>query len=87
MTIGVIEEGRLCQDCALVVANGEDSCEEGCKHGTGLPMGTVVEGGDDYDSEFYVPFRPCPGCGTTLAGTWLGYVILGEPDNERSHHA
>lgn len=75
----IIEEGRLCVDCAMILANGEDSCEEACTHGTELAPGACLTFDPDNESEFYVPWRPCPGCGTTLAGTWFGYAVLGEP--------
>jgi hypothetical protein len=70
MSLQAIDLGRICQDCALIVANGEDGCIGPCDHGLNLPASTALGGFDD-ESEFYVPFRPCPGCGTTLAGTWF----------------
>jgi hypothetical protein len=70
MTLEAIDLGRICQDCAQIVANGEDSCEGPCEHGLGLPAMTALGLTEDNESEFYAPFRPCPGCGTTLAGTW-----------------
>jgi hypothetical protein len=75
MPVIVIEEGRCCLDCALVVANGEDSCDPAeCPHGD-IPQGII---GDMRDSEEHKPFRPCPGCGSTLAGQWPEYSVLGE---------
>jgi hypothetical protein len=72
MTLQAVDLGRICQDCALIVANGEDSCEDPCEHGKGLSVHTVLAGDtEDNESEFYKPFRPCPGCGTTLAGSWF----------------
>jgi hypothetical protein len=76
-TVETFDLGRICQDCAFVTANGEDSCEDPCEHGKGLSVHTVLSGDtEDNSSEFYVPFRPCPGCGTTLAGTWFEAVEL-----------
>jgi hypothetical protein len=67
-----VDIGRICVDCAAIVANGEDSCEGPCEHGKGLAVGTVLTGDtEDNESEFYVPWKPCPGCGTTLAGSWF----------------
>jgi len=75
MPMKVIEDGVICIDCAWVVANGECGCEGPCDHGVGLPVGMTVL--SDKRHEFYKPFNPCPGCGTTDAGTWRGYTILG----------
>lgn len=77
MPMTIVEEGRLCVDCVQIAANGEDGCEEACEHGSRLPAGTVVDLTEDNDSEFYAPFWPCRGCGTTLAGTWGSYAVLG----------
>ena len=67
-----VAEFMICQDCAMIAANGEDGCEGTCDHGTGLAFHTAL--GDSVD--FYRPFRPCPGCGTTLAGEWFHAVEL-----------
>jgi hypothetical protein len=69
----VIEEGRCCSSCAQVLANGEDSCDPGeCPHGD-IPQGVVT---DSNEGEFHHPWKPCPGCGTTDAGTWPSYAVL-----------
>lgn len=72
----VIEQGRVCIDCALILANGEDSCEGDCQHALSLPIGAVLDHQEGEHEEFFKPWRPCPGCGTTLAGTWLTYAVL-----------
>jgi RNA polymerase subunit RPABC4/transcription elongation factor Spt4 len=79
MTLQVVEDGRICQDCALIVANGEDGCEDSdaCPHGNVGPHASLSGDIEDNGSEFYVPWRPCPGCGTTLTGSWFEYVVLG----------
>jgi len=75
MTLTVVEDGRVCFDCALIIANGEDGCDPAdCGHGY---AGAVLSGESD-GYEFFVPWRPCPGCGTQLAGSWFDYVILGK---------
>lgn len=73
---------RICLDCVVAMANGEGCCEETdrCLHGLfdGVPLGDhplgigwpVAELTEDEGSEFYSPWKPCPGCGTTDAGTW-----------------
>lgn len=71
----IIREGEVCEDCALILASGEDSCEEEpCPHGEDLPIHAVL---GEQIGEFHVPFRPCDGCGTRLAGTWFSWVELG----------
>ncbi len=58
-------ETMICADCAIWHTNGDDS-------GAATPFeptGDYVVTADEPIS-FYVPWQPCPSCGTTLAGTW-----------------
>jgi hypothetical protein len=88
MTLQAVDIGRICQDCAFIVANGEDSCEDPCEHGKGLPVSVVLTGDtEDNESEFYVPWRPCPGCGTTLAGSWFEAAELVPADSDDARAA
>lgn len=67
MTIDMTE--RICEDCVFVAANGEsETAPEGF-----TPTGLWAVNWEEWEhdsSSFYVPFRPCPSCGTMLAGSW-----------------
>jgi hypothetical protein len=70
----MVERGMVCLDCALILANGEDGCEDECEHGAGLPIHTVLDG--DSEPYYHPTWRPCPGCGTRMAGEWFPYAVL-----------
>lgn len=55
----------VCEECALMLANGEGSEEHNGKMSVGI---------DEYD-EF--SWHPCQGCGSKLAGSRFGAVVLG----------
>jgi hypothetical protein len=69
-----------CQDCAMLVANGEPSEErpelerEIAAHLALEPLQHIVSGDSDADDEF--SWRPCECCGSRLGGSRHQLALL-----------
>lgn len=80
MPVQTLFEGKCCDDCTTLIANGECSDDDGgtardtkisARHPVGHCAVTCTEETHDEFS-----WRPCEACGSTLGGSRCPFVVL-----------
>ena len=82
----VVWEGKACPDCAMAIANGDDSgasdewsWDKLNHHTSQLPgdSGPIIACGEDDDCDSHFQRGPCDTCGSPYDGTFHKVVTMG----------